>query len=151
MMRKILTFILFIATLIACQQQTKTGNSTIKDNKKETKQLTKQEKEKDSLLMNFSVKWKADSLGQNNFRINHYGLDTSTRTWRINEMTLKGYNKEKIINLLGQPKSSRLGKEDNLLILVYTIRQKGKTPEKELILYFDKNNNLDDIVEKTGM
>ena len=83
--------------------------------------------------------------------MNHYSYDSSNRTWRINEATLKGYNKEKILNLLGKPKSSGLGKEDKLLILVYIIRGKGKTPEKELILYFDKNNNLDDIVEETGI
>jgi|GEM_PF-2230086 len=148
-MKKTLIFILSIATLIACQQQTKTDSSNFKDDKKENRQLTKQEKEKDSLLTEFSVKWKADSLGQNGFRMNHYSYDSSNRTWRINKATLKGYNKEKILNLLGKPKSSGLGKEDKLLILVYIIRGKGKTPEKELILYFDKNNNLDDIVEET--
>jgi len=150
-MKKTLIFILSIATLTACQHQTKTDNSNFKDHKKENRQLIKQEKEKDSLLTDFSVKWKADSLGQNGFRMNHYSYDSSTRTWRINEATLKGYNKEKILNLLGKPKSSGLGKEDKLLILVYIIRGKGKTPEKELILYFDKNNNLDDIVEETGI
>jgi hypothetical protein len=151
MMKKTLTFILLIATLIACQRQTKTDNSDFKDDKKENKQLTKQEKEKDSLLTDFSVKWKADSLGQNGFRMNHYSFDSSTRTWCINGTTLKGYNKGKIINLLGKPKSSGLAKEDKLLIMVYIVRQKGKTPEKNLILYFDKKNNLDDIVEETGI
>jgi len=150
-MKKTLAFILFIVTLIACQRQTKTDNSNFKDDKKENRQLTKEEKEKNSLLTDFSIKWKADSLGQNGFRMNHYSFDSSTRKWRINDATLKGYNKEKIINLLGEPKSSGLGKEDDLLIMVYTVRGKGKTTEKELILYFDKNNNLDDIVEKTGM
>ena len=150
-MKKTLTFILFIATLIACQRQTKTDNLNFKEDKNENRQLTRQEKEKDSLLTDFSVKWKADSLGQKGFRMNHYSFDSSTRTWSINNTTLKGYNKEKIINLLGKPKSSGLGKEDDLLIMVYIVRQKGKTPEKNLILYFDKKNNLDDIVEQTGM
>jgi len=148
-MKKTLTFVLLIATLIACQRQTKTNNSSFKEDKNEIRQLTKQEK--DSLLINFSVKWKADSLGQNGFRMNHYSFDSSTRKWLINNATFKGYNKEKIINLLGEPKSSGLGKEDDLLIIVYIVRQKGKTPEKNLILYFDKNNNLDDIIEETGI
>ena len=150
-MKKTLTFVLFIATLIACQRQTKTDNSNFKEDKNEIRQLTKQEKEKDSLLSDFSVKWKADSLGQKGFRMNHYSFDSSTRKWRVNNATFKGYNKEKIINLLGEPKSSGLGKEDDLLIMVYIVRQKGKTPEKNLILYFDKNNNLDDIIEETGI
>jgi len=150
-MKKKLTFLFLIATLITCQRQTKTENSDFKEYKNEIRQLTKQDNERVSLLTDFSVKWKADSLGQNGFRMNHYGFDSSTRTWRINDATLKGNNKEKIINLLGEPKSSGLGKEDDLLIMVYLVRRKGKTPEKELILYFDKNNNLDDIVEKTGM
>jgi hypothetical protein len=151
MMKKTLTFILLIATLIACQRQTKTDNSNIKEDKNEIRQLTKQEKEKDSLLTDFSVKWKADSLGQNGFRMSHYSFDSSTRKWCINDTTLKGYDKDKIINLLGKPKSSGLAKEDKLLIMVYIVRQKGKTPEKNLILYFDKKNNLDDIVEETGI
>lgn len=149
-MKKALILILLILTVIACQQP-KSVNDNLKLEKKEHRQLTQHEKERDFLLTGFSVKWKADSLGQNGFRMNHYSFDSSTRTWRINNATLKGYNKERIINLLGEPKSSGLGKEDDLLIMVYTVRGKGKTPEKELILYFDKNNNLDDIVEKTGM
>lgn len=152
-MKKTLTFIFLISTMIACRHQSKNERYSLESEgkiKKEYRQHSKQEKEKDSISADFSAKWIADSLGQNGFRINHYNFDSSNRTWYINGMALKGYNKEEIIKLLGNPKNSGLGKEDNLLIMVYIIRQKKRTTEKNLILYFDKENNLVNIVEKEG-
>jgi len=153
-MKKILTFILLIPLLIACRQQSKNDKSSLKldlKDKKEFSQLSREEKVKDSILVDFSVKWKADCFGQNGFRMCHYSFDSSSKTWRINELKLKGYSKEKIIDLLGEPTNSGLGKEDKLLIMTYIVRQKKKTPEKKLILYFSKENNLDDIIEETGI
>jgi len=149
-MKKTLTFILFFATLIACQRQTKTDNSNFNEDKKENRQLTRQEKEKDSLLTDFSVKWKADSLGQNGFRMNHYSFDSSTKTWIINGMNLNGYSKEQIINLLGKPTESGLGVEDDLLIMTYIVQHKKNIQKETVILYFDKKNNLDDIMNETS-
>lgn len=152
-MKKTLTFILLISTMIACQQQSKNEKYSLESDgkvKKEYRQQSRQEKDKDSISADFSAKWIADSLGQNGFRINHYNFDSSTGTWCINGMTLKGYNKEEVIKLLGIPKNSGFGKEDNLLIMVYIIRQKKRTTEKDLILYYDKENNLVNIVEKEG-
>jgi len=149
-MKKTLTFILFIATLIACQRQTKTDNSNFKEDKNENRQLTRQKKGKDSLLTDFSVKWKADSLGQNGFRMNHYSFDSSTKTCIINGLNLNGYNKEQIINLLGKPTESGLGVEDDLLIMTYIIQHKKNIQKETIILYFDKKNNLDDIMIETS-
>jgi len=150
-MNKLLTFIFLVLTTFGCRQQSKTDNSNSLLQQADTLKINQSGQNEDSLLREFSVKWKADSLGQNDFRMNHYSYDKKMQVWVINGMTLKNYSKEKIINLLGHPTSSGLGKEDNLLILTYIIRQHKTTQDKTLILYFDKDNKLDDIVEESGM
>jgi hypothetical protein len=103
----------------------------------------------DSPLKEFSIKWKADSLANNGFRENHYSKSPDSTIWLINGLTFEGYSKENVIDLLGKPSNQGLGKEDRLLIMEYVVRK--KTPEKTLILYFNKNNTLDFIIEETGM
>ena len=105
----------------------------------------------DSILTDFSPKWKADSLGQNGFRMSHYSFEKSSNTWLINGLSFKGYSRDQIIKWLGKPRDSGLGIEDKLLIMSYPIRQGAREPDKTLIIYFDSDNNLDDIIEETGM
>jgi hypothetical protein len=107
----------------------------------------------DSLLKDFSMKWKNDSLGKNGFRMNHYNFLKETKPWEIeiNGLSFKGYSKEKVIDILGKPNDFGFGREDGLLMLVYFIRKNTNTADKELIMYFDKQNKLHDITEKTGM
>jgi len=146
-----LTIILLLLIFVACQHQTKTELSNTNTRLADTLNGEQSGQKKDSALEYFSIKWKMDSLGQNGFRVKHYNYEEATRTWLVNGMSFKGYSKEKIINILGQPTHSGLGKEDRLLIMSYILRQNSTEPDKKLILYFDKDNKLDDIIEETGM
>lgn len=106
----------------------------------------------DSLLKDFSIKWKADSLAKNGFRENHYCRNKDSTIWLINGFNFENYSKENVISILGKPTSQGLGKEDKLPIILYIVKKKSrKISDKTLILYFDKNNKLDFILEMTGM
>lgn len=145
-----LTIILSILLFVACRQQPKADSSN--SNLESADILNEQHGQKnDSAIEDFSTQWKIDSLGQNGFRMEHYGYEKTTRTWLVNGMSFKGYSKEKIVNIFGQPTDSGLGKEDKLLIMTYIVRQSRTEPDKTLIMYFDKDNKLDDIIEETGM
>ena len=126
-----LALLILVLTFNSCLEHSKQMNTTFSS-------------ARDSI--DFSIKWKADSLGLNGFRANHYSFDKSTKSWLVNGVNLKGYSKEKIIKLLGSPNNKGLGKEDHLLILIYNIRQDKIEADKELIFYFDKDNNLNDII-----
>ncbi len=150
-MTKIQTFILLILFTLGCREQSKNDNFNSLLQQADTLKINESGQIEDSLLREFALKWKADSLGQNGFRMNHYSYDKKMNVLLINGMTLKKYSKEKIITLLGNPTSSGLGKEDKKLILFYIIRHNKSNQDKTLILYFDKDKKLDLIMEETGM
>jgi hypothetical protein len=102
-------------------------------------------------LNRFFSKVESRFIGTNGFRMSHYSFDENSRTWLINGMSFKGYRQDQIIKWLGKPGDSGLGKEDKLLIMSYPVRQGTSEPDKALIIYFDSDNNLDDIIQETGM
>ena len=107
--------------------------------------------EMDSLLANFSAEWRADSLGQNGFRMKHNSFDSINKTWLINGLHFKGHSEEQIIKWLGQPRYSGRHKEDNGLIMTYAVGQNSKDPDIELLIYFNENDKVDDIIKKIGL
>jgi hypothetical protein len=134
-------------TLLACQQQSKTKSFLSSVERLDTLKTAKL----DSTLAAFSNRWKQDSLGNTGYRLAHYSFNANTKSWLINGRTFNGYSKKEIIDILGQPTSSGLGREDSLLIMTYLVRRGKNLPDKTLILYFDKDNRLSDIIEETGM
>ena len=141
------TILLFILTLLACQQHPNTQRSSSLSERSDTSKTLKL----DSAFTEFSNRWKQDSSGNIGYRLAHYSFNTNTKSWLINGRTFNGYSKEEIIDILGQPASSGLGKEDDLLIMTFLVRRDKIAPDKTLILYFDKDNKLTDVIEKTGM
>jgi hypothetical protein len=125
-----------ITTLVACRPSHKPDFS---------------EEEMDSILADFSVKWKNDSLGQNGFRVNQCTWDSIARIRYINGLNFQGYNESQIIKWLGRPSSSGRHFEDNGLIMEYPIRQVDKLAAKSLLIYFGPDNKVSDIVESTGL
>src|SRR4051794_14133655 len=116
-MNKLLTFIVFIFTLAACREQTKTGNPNLAVKQIDTLKFKSSIPKGDSIWNDFSLKWKADSLGKNGFRLSYYSFEKSTRTWLINRRHLKGYSKERVENILGRATHLGYGREDGLLML----------------------------------
>lgn len=105
----------------------------------------------DSILSDFSVKWKTDSLGQDGFRANEYIWDSVARIRYVHGMNLQGYSESQIIKWLGRPSSSGRHFEDNGLIMEYPVRQVDSLADKSLLVYFGPDDKVSDIVEKTGM
>jgi hypothetical protein len=125
-----------IITLVACGQSRKPDFT---------------EQEMDSMLSDFSAKWKSDSLGQNDFRINQYSWDSIARIRLVNGLNFQGYNERQIIKWLGRPSSSGRHFEDNGLIMEYPVRQMDSLADKSLLIYFGPDDKVSDIVERTGM
>jgi hypothetical protein len=111
----------------------------------------KTEQEMDALLSDFTVQWKADSLGRNGFRMNNYSRDTINKTCLIKGLNFEGHNEEQIVKWLGQPSYKGRHKEDNGLIMNYPIRQDTSDPDMTLLIYFDKDDKVSFIMEKSGM
>lgn len=104
--------------------------------------------EMDSLLSRFSMEWKADSLGRNGFRMNNYTQDSVGKSCLINGLNFEGYSEEQILKWLGQPNYSGRHKEGNGLIMNYSLRQGTSDPDRELLIYFGKGDNVIFIMEK---
>lgn len=109
------------------------------------------EKEMDSILSDFSVKWKADSLGQNGFRANQYIWDSIARIRYIHGVNFQGYSESQIIKWLGRPSSSGRHFEDNGLIMEYPVRHVDSLADKSLLIYFGPDDKVSDVTESTGM
>jgi hypothetical protein len=127
---------LIIITLVACRQSRKPDFP---------------ETEMDSILSDFSIRWKTDSLGQNGFRINQYTWDSIARIRYIHGVNFQGYNESQIIKWLGRPSSSGRHFEDNGLIMEYPVRQVDSLADKSLLIYFGPDDKVSDVVESTGM
>jgi hypothetical protein len=109
------------------------------------------EQEMDSILSDFSMKWKTDSLGQNGFRINQYTWDSIARIRYIHGVNFQGHDESQIIKWLGRPSSSGRHFEDNGLIMEYPVRQVDSLADKSLLIYFGPDDKVSDIVERTGI
>jgi hypothetical protein len=109
------------------------------------------EEEMDSILSEFSVKWKADSLGEDGFRVNQYTWDSVARIRYVHGVNFQGYSESQIIKWLGRPSSSGRHFEDNGLIMEYPVRHVDSLADKSLIFYFGPDDKVSDVVEKTGM
>jgi hypothetical protein len=136
MKTSVLILTVLIATLVACRPSHKPDFT---------------EEEMDSILSDFSVKWKNDSLGQNSFRINQYRWDSIAKIRFINELNFQGYNETQIIKWLGRPNSSGRHFEDNGLIMEYKVGQDDTEPDKSLLIYFGPGDKVPSVVEKTGL
>jgi hypothetical protein len=109
------------------------------------------EEEMDSILFDFSIKWKTDSLGRNGFRVNQYTWDSIARIRYIHGVNFQGYSESQILKWLGRPSSSGRHFEDNGLIMEYPVQQLDKLPDKSLLIYFGPDDKVSDVVESTGM
>lgn len=109
------------------------------------------EEEMDSILSDFSVKWKTDSLGQYGFRLNQYTWDSIARIRYIHGVNFQGYSESQIIKWLGRPSSSGRHFEDNGLIMEYPVRQVDSLADKSLLIYFGPDDKVSDVIESTGM
>lgn len=123
----VLILTVLITTLVACRPSHKPDFT---------------EQEMDSILTDFLVKWKNDSLGQNGFRKNQYTWDSLARTRLINGLNFEGYDETQIIKWLGRPSSSGRHFEDNGLIMEYPVRQDDKEPDKSLLIYFGPDDKV---------
>lgn len=99
-----------------------------------------------SKLKVFSKMWKADSLGLDGFRAKQYAFNQNSKVWKIGGINYKGYSKEEIIDILGKPSDSGLGKEDSLLIMSYILETSETGQNKSILLYFDNNNRIVDVI-----
>ncbi len=135
-MKTTLMSIILITALVACHPSFKPDFT---------------EQEMDSILSDFSVQWKEDSLGQNGFRMNHYVWDSIAKVRLINGLNFQGYNETQIIKWLGRPSSSGRHFEDNGLIMGYPVRQDRKEPDKALLIYFGPDDKVSSVIEKNGM
>ena len=124
--------LIFSLILFSCNQQTQ-KHSTLKT---------------DSKFKIFSNMWKTDSLGLNGFRAKNYSFIPDPKHWAIGGVDYRGYSKEELIEILGKPSESGLGKEDELLIMSYILETGKENSNKSILIYFDKNNNVDDLVLK---
>jgi hypothetical protein len=109
------------------------------------------EEEMDSILFDFSIKWKTDSLGRNGFRVNQYTWDSIARIRYIHGVNFQGYSESQILKWLGRPSSSGRHFEDNGLIMEYPVQQLDKLADKSLLIYFGPDDKVSDVVESTGM
>lgn len=128
-----LTFIMFVLMVAACRQDPGSAIAV---------------QEMDSLLSRFSMEWKADSLGRNGFRMNNYSRDSVGESCLINGLNFEGYSEEQILKWLGKPNYSGRHKEGNGLIMNYSLRQGTTDPDRELLIYFGKADNVIFIMEK---
>jgi hypothetical protein len=62
----------------------------------------------------FSDMWKTDSLGLNGFRAKNYSFIQDPKHWAIGGVDYRGYSKQELMEILGKPNESGLGKEDEL-------------------------------------
>jgi hypothetical protein len=127
---------ILIITLVACRQSRKPDFTEL---------------EMDSILADFSVNWKADSLGENGFRIKQYTWDSIARIRYIHGVNFEGYNESQIIRWLGRPSSSGRHFEDNGLIMEYPVRKLDSLADKSLLIYFGPDDKVSRVVESTGM
>jgi len=151
-MKKNILIIFSLITIISCRQHNSfDSESDTLSNPLRTSSINNNfEHKKDSLTDDFSNKWKSDSLGLNGFRSNHYSLNRSAKTWIINGVNFKGYNKEKVLKILGKPTSFGYGKEDGLLIFDYIVNNSKGTKLKSLTINFNHEDNVGIITESTG-
>ena len=99
-------------------------------------------------LKEFSSSWINDSLGKTNFRNTHNSYSKTKSILLINNIDLRGFDKNKVLNLLGKPNESGIHKEDKLLIMTYiTKSNKAQNRDGEILIYFDDKNKVDDVMK----
>ncbi|HZY79602.1 MAG TPA: hypothetical protein VFE50_08770 [Cyclobacteriaceae bacterium] len=107
------------------------------------------EHEIDSIMLDFSVQWKNDSLGRTGFRMDHHSSDTVAKTRLINGVNLRGYSESHILKWLGRPGDSFRHFEGNGLVMVYAIEPDGTGwGSKSLVIYFDENDKVSAVVQR---
>lgn len=132
-MNKLGVILIFSLMLLSCNQHAQ-KHSTLKT---------------DSKLKIFSDMWKTDSLGLNGFRSKNYSFIQDPKHWAIGGVDFRGYSKQELIEILGKPNESGLGKEDELLIMSFILETGKEDSNKSLLIYFDKNNNVDSVILKS--
>ena len=99
-------------------------------------------------LKEFTSNWIIDSLGKTNFRNTHNTYSKTKSTLLLNNIDLRGYDKNKVFNLLGKPNESGIHKEDKLLIMTYkTKNNKASNNDGEILIYFDEKNKVDAVIK----
>jgi hypothetical protein len=129
-MKNWIPYLLLILIINSCNQQT----------------VQHQPLQLDSSLRDFSIKWKADSLGLNSFRATNHSFDKDSHNWLIGGVDFLNYNQDDIFVILGKPNNLVYGKEDNLPIMIYIVGKGVTTPEKSILIYINKKNKVSHVI-----
>jgi hypothetical protein len=94
-------------------------------------------------IKEFTSNWIIDSLGKTNFRNTHNSYSKTKSSLLLNNIDIRGFDKNKVLNLLGKPNESEIHKEDKLLIMTYkTKNNKASNRDGEILIYFDEKDKV---------